>query len=298
MSSEFETSDPFSPKYPSSCYTDLSIPLRDRVTAYLQHLQKSIFDSLTELDPSAEIRRDHWQRPSNGGYGLSCVVQDGEVFEKGGVNISVLDSFLSPAMVQNMRADHAKNLDWYDPADKRMAKLPYFVCGISSVIHLRNPMGPTVHFNYRYFEVSNPLEPDSDKPKAWWFGGGSDLTPTYLFEEDAIHFHKTLKSACDKTDPKFFPEYKKWCDNYFYIPHRNEARGVGGIFFDDLSDRDPEILFKFIRDCGDSFKESYFPSMERRNDMSFTEDNKKWQQIRRGRYVEFNLVHDRGTKCE
>lgn len=150
-----------------------------------------------------------------------------------------------------------------------------------------------VHLNYRYFEV---VDQNTGEVSAWWFGGGSDLTPSYLVEEDAKHFHQTLKDACDKHDASYYPKYKKWCDDYFWISHRGEARGIGGIFFDDLESRDSESIFSFVQDCGKSFLPSYVPILKQRMNESFTEEQKLWQQLRRGRYVEFNLVHDRGTK--
>lgn len=154
-------------------------------------------------------------------------------------------------------------------------------------------MAPTVHLNYRYFETANA----DGTTNAWWFGGGTDLTPNYLFDEDAIHFHRTIKDACDKHDREYYPRFKKWCDEYFSVKHRGETRGLGGIFFDDLDEgeKDQENLFSFIQDCCTSFIPSYLPILEKRKDMPYTEREKAWQQLRRGRYVEFNLVHDRGT---
>ena len=170
-------------------------------------------------------------------------------------------------------------------------RVPFFAAGISSVMHPHNPMAPTMHFNYRYFETEewNGIEPK------WWFGGGTDLTPSYIFEEDVRHFHSTYKEACDRHDASYYPRFKKWCDEYFRIPHRDETRGVGGIFFDDLCDRPKDEIFAFSSDCCDAVCESYLPLVARRKDMNFTEKNKEWQQMRRGRYVEFNLVYDRGT---
>ncbi|CAG8785362.1 14859_t:CDS:1, partial [Acaulospora morrowiae] len=159
-------------------------------------------------------------------------------------------------------------------------------------MHPNNPHAPTIHMNYRYFEIDN----DDGTAKLWWFGGGSDLTPSYLYEEDAVHFHQTIKDACDKHDPNYYPKFKKWCDDYFFLKHRGEARGVGGIFFDDLSEKPAEEIFAFVKQCGNSFLPSYVPLIKRRKDTVFTEKEKEWQQLRRGRYVEFNLIWDRGTK--
>jgi coproporphyrinogen III oxidase len=172
-----------------------------------------------------------------------------------------------------------------DTSDRR-----FFATGLSLVIHPVNPFAPTVHANYRYFELGA-----EDEPAAWWFGGGADLTPSYLFEEDARHFHATLKALCERHDPAFWPRFKAWCDEYFFVKHRGEARGVGGIFFDDLHDRDPAALAAFAEDGLASFLPGYLPLLERRKDIPFTEAHRVWQRIRRGRYVEFNLVWDRGT---
>ncbi|KAJ1956553.1 Coproporphyrinogen-III oxidase [Dispira parvispora] len=258
--------------------------LFQRMSTFVQDLQSEIVDAITQLD-GKPFFVDRWTRPE-GGFGISCVLQEGNVFEKAGVNVSIINGKLSQAAVQQMRARN-KPIVGDDG-------IPFCVAGISIVMHPRNPMAPTVHLNYRYFEVDNPHQPG--QAQLAWFGGGSDLTPSYLFEEDAQHFHKTLKAACDRHDQAFYPRFKKWCDEYFYLPHRQEARGVGGIFFDDLDDRNLEELFAFVTDCGKSFLPSYLPIMEKRKDMPFTEEQKRWQQLRRGRYVEFNLIHDRGTK--
>ena len=152
-------------------------------------------------------------------------------------------------------------------------------------------MAPTVHANYRYFERG-----EGEKPGSWWFGGGADLTPSYLFEEDAVHFHTVLKNACDRHEVADYGAYKTWCDDYFHIKHRGERRGLGGIFFDDLNSASKHECFAFVEDCAQSFLSGYLPILERRKDLTYTEQQKDWQQIRRGRYVEFNLVYDRGTK--
>ncbi|KAI0747525.1 coproporphyrinogen III oxidase [Fomes fomentarius] len=209
------------------------------------------------------------------------------VLEKGGVNVSV-----------QMRADHSTIPDL-------QYSVPFFAAGVSLVIHPRNPHAPLVHANYRYSEITEqPTEEEQAAGKpgkviAWWFSGGSDLTPSYLYEEDAIHFHKTIKDACDPHGADVYPTFKKWCDEYFFITHRGEARGVGGIHFDDLSDgphkRDPEELFAFIKAVGDSYMPSYIPILERRARLPSTEHERRWQLIRRRRYVEFHLVYDRGT---
>uniref|UniRef100_A0A8B9DJN2 Oxygen-dependent coproporphyrinogen-III oxidase, mitochondrial n=1 Tax=Anser cygnoides TaxID=8845 RepID=A0A8B9DJN2_ANSCY len=220
-----------------------------------------------------------------GGGGISCVLQDGEVFEKAGVNVSVVFGQLSEEAARQMRS-RGKSLK--ASAD---GKLPFCAMGVSSVIHPKNPHVPTMHFNYRYFEIE-----EADGTKQWWFGGGTDLTPTYLNEEDAVHFHKTLKEACDKHDPKLYPKYKKWCDDYFFIKHRGERRGIGGIFFDDVDSPSKEEVFQFVQSCAKAIVPCYIPIVKKHCHDSFTPEEKQWQQLRRGRYVEFNLIYDRGTK--
>ncbi|GAA6059784.1 hypothetical protein JCM10212_003679 [Sporobolomyces blumeae] len=268
---------------------DSTIPLRLRMIHHIKSLQSTICTALESLEPSgAKFESSYYLRDNAKGFGDSRVLQDGATFEKAGCNISVIKSTLSPGAVRQMRAER---FDWWDGK----SDLPYFVAGCSLVVHPRNPHAPTIHFNYRYFEIQDPNDPNGE-PKAWWFGGGTDLTPSYLYEDDARAFHSMFKAACDKHDRAYYPRFKKWCDDYFYIPHRGETRGIGGIFFDDLSDRDPESIFKFVRDCSNVYLPAYYPIVERRKDQPFTEAEKRWQQLRRGRYVEFNLVYDRGTK--
>ncbi|KAI8817565.1 Coproporphyrinogen III oxidase [Fimicolochytrium jonesii] len=255
---------------------------------FVQNLQSEITAAVEEAEgpDGGRFFRDSWVR-KEGGVGISCIMQDGKVFEKAGVNISIIASKAPEQMLAHMRARKREGID----------KGPYnmFVAGISLVLHPHNPMAPTVHANYRYFELVEEGG-DHTKPVAWWFGGGCDLTPSYLFEEDAVHFHKVIKQACDKHDAGYYPKFKKWCDEYFDVKHRGERRGIGGIFFDDLENKDPNEIFEFVHDCGHSFVEQYMPILEKRKDLPYTEENKRWQQMRRGRYVEFNLVHDRGTK--
>ncbi|ORX93052.1 hypothetical protein K493DRAFT_338497 [Basidiobolus meristosporus CBS 931.73] len=256
--------------------------MSQRMANYVKKLQYEIVSTLAAID-GKEFVVNQYQR-AGGGEGAVCVLQDGNVFEKAGVNVSVMSNKLPKAAVKQMR-EKPMELQGEGP-------YPFFVASISLVLHPHNPMVPTVHMNYRYFEIQD----EDGKPQAWWFGGGSDLTPSYLFEEDAVHFHSTLKQACQNHDPEFYPEFKKWCDRYFYLTHRGEARGIGGVFFDDLDTHHPEQIFKFVRECGDAFLPSYVPIVMKRKDHTFTPQQKEWQQIRRGRYVEFNLVHDRGTK--
>jgi coproporphyrinogen III oxidase len=221
-------------------------------------------------DPAVTFKVDRWTRREGGG-GISCVLQDGKRFEKAGVNISVVHGKLPPQAVRQMRS-RGKDL----PEDK---ELPFYAVGVSSVIHPVNPLIPTVHFNYRYFEV------DVGNGKTlWWFGGGTDLTPYYLNEEDAVHFHQSLKTACDKSDPSYYPKFKKWCDDYFNVSHRGERRGIGGIFFDDLDTKPQMECFKFVSDCADSVLPSYIPLIEKHYKKIYTSKQVEWQQLRRGRY--------------
>lgn len=258
--------------------------MRLRMEDFIKSEQKKIVEALEKID-GKKFRIDTWTRPHGGG-GISSVLQDGNVFEKAGVNISIVYGTLPRPAIAQMRANH-KNID------PTVDSLDFFAAGLSIVLHPINPMAPTVHLNYRYFETDNP----DGTQGAWWFGGGTDLTPSYLFDEDAIHFHKTIKEACDAHDPGYYPRFKKWCDTYFNVKHRNETRGVGGIFFDDLDEgeKDQEQTFAFVQSCLKSFLPAYVPIIEKRKDMPYTEKEREWQQIRRGRYVEFNLVHDRGT---
>lgn len=251
--------------------------MKERFYKYIQQLQEEITAALEKVDGSATFKEDIWDRPGGGG-GRTRVIENGAVFEKGGVNISAVHGVLPDTM---QKAFNVGDVD-------------FFACGLSLVIHPNNPMVPTVHANWRYFEMY-----DKQGVKVGsWFGGGQDLTPYYLFEEDAIHFHTVCKSACDKHHPDFYSKYKKVCDEYFWNSHREEARGVGGLFFDHLQETSEMTMDNwcdFVREVGDSFLKSYIPIVERRKDMSFTEENRTWQEIRRGRYVEFNLVHDKGT---
>jgi coproporphyrinogen III oxidase len=270
--------------------------MNDKFYQYILNLQDQITSKLEELDGGAQFREDIWERPEGGG-GTTRVIENGPegsgVFEKGGVNISAVHGKLPEAMQKMFGVGEAD----------------FFACGLSLVIHPKSPMVPTVHANWRYFEMY-PYENSSPSGRfrGAWFGGGQDLTPYYLFEEDAIHFHQTCKTACDKHNPEFYPKYKKQCDNYFWNAHRNEARGIGGLFFDyckDTSDSElakqtdkkmsMEDWFNFVTEVGNSFLDAYVPIVERRKDLPFTDAQKKWQEIRRGRYVEFNLVHDKGT---
>jgi coproporphyrinogen III oxidase len=239
--------------------------------------QEDICDALADIDGS-DFRIDEWEREGGGG-GDTRVIQEGGVFEKAGVNVSVVEGELSPEAAREMGGG------------THIEDRSFFAAGLSMVLHPHNPMVPTLHANYRYFERADGTEPGS-----WWFGGGADLTPAYLFEEDARHFHRTLEEACDAHDPSYYPEFKEWCDEYFYLDHRGKHRGVGGIFFDDLNDGSRDDLFSFVRDCAEAIEPSYLPIVERRREMDYQQRHLEWKRMRRGRYVEFNLVYDRGTK--
>lgn len=253
--------------------------MRQKMIDLVQHLQDTTCAAIERID-GGRFREDAWERDGGGG-GTSRVLQDGQVFEKAGVNVSVVHGTLSAEAARSMGGGH--ELGGQD--------LDFFATGVSLVLHPHNPMAPTAHANYRYFERG-----DGSKPGSWWFGGGADLTPAYLFDDDARHFHRLHKEACDRHDPTFYRRFKKWCDEYFVIAHRGESRGVGGIFFDNLHEHDRSALYAFIADCGACFVPAYVPIVERRCQLPYTDAQKQWQQIRRGRYVEFNLVYDRGTR--
>lgn len=252
--------------------------MKEQFEKYISSLQDSICQAIEKIDGREKFREDVWQRDGGGG-GVTRVISNGRVFEKGGVNRSAVFGEVTPALATQLKTNGSS----------------FFATGISLVIHPLNPMVPTVHANFRYFELY-----DQDKKKVdCWFGGGADLTPYYLFDEDATHFHHTLKEACDRSDKSFYPKFKLQCDDYFNNTHRgNERRGVGGIFYDYLrpSDRLKEkSLFEFSQSCGNAFVDAYLPIVERRMDLPFTQEQVRWQELRRGRYVEFNLIHDRGT---
>lgn len=251
--------------------------MKDQFVSYIHALQDTITTRLEGIDGTAKFQEDLWKRPEGGG-GRTRVIENGKVFEKGGVNISQVHGKLPETMQQYFGVKDAN----------------FFACGLSLVLHPVNPMVPTVHANWRYFEMYNQEGEIVDQ----WFGGGQDLTPYYLFDEDATHFHQVCKTSCDAHDASFYPKYKARCDEYFYNAHRNEGRGIGGLFFDYLKateDRSMKDWYNFVTEVGDSFLEAYVPIVEKRKDLAFAKAQKDWQEIRRGRYVEFNLVHDKGT---
>lgn len=245
---------------------------------FIHDLQNRICLSLEKMDGSARFIEDAWQR-SEGGGGITRVISNGNIFEKGGVNSSVVFGEVTEAMRTQLKIEGSS----------------WFACGISIVLHPHNPFVPTVHCNYRMFELYNEKNELADR----WFGGGTDLTPYYIIEKDIKHFHKTYKDVIDSFDPSLYPEMKKDCDQYFVNWHRNaERRGVGGIFYDYRrpdENRGLDFWISLGKACGNAFIPSYIPIVEKRKNTSFTPANKHWQEIRRGRYVEFNLVHDRGT---
>lgn len=269
---------------------------RQRVSQFLQNLQDRICEGLEQLDGQATFKEDSWKREEGGG-GRSRVLREGGVFEQGGVNFSEVWGADLPPSILVQRPEAAGH--------------GFYATGTSMVLHPHNPYIPTVHLNYRYFEAG----------PVWWFGGGIDLTPYYPFAEDAAHFHRTLKQACDQHHPEYYPTFKLWCDEYFYLKHRQETRGVGGIFFDYQDNRGKlydgphqnglaaqhgqavgivpgrtwENLFAFVQSCGDAFLPAYVPIAERRRSTEYGDRERNFQLYRRGRYVEFNLVYDRGT---
>jgi coproporphyrinogen III oxidase len=247
---------------------------------FVHHLQEIICKKLEEADGKALFNSDKWQRAAGkGGGGLTKVIEHGDVFEKGGVNTSVVYGKVTENMKKHMILNGIK----------------WFACGISIVLHPVNPWIPTVHCNYRMFELYDENDELSDR----WFGGGTDLTPYYLVESDARHFHETYKRVCDQFDPTFYPEFKQNCDNYFINTHRNnECRGIGGIFYDHQrpdEKHDSTFWMNFGKACGNAFLPAYLPLVEDNKRKNFNEKQKYWQEIRRGRYTEFNLIHDRGT---
>ena len=251
--------------------------MKDQFYKHIENLQDSITSKIEEIDGLAKFEEDIWQRQEGGG-GRTRVIENGAIFEKGGVNISAVHGELPEILRKQFNVDEGT----------------FFACGLSLVLHPINPMIPTVHANWRYFEMYDT----TGKMVTQWFGGGQDLTPYYLFDEDAIHFHTVCKNVCDSYSPDFYSTFKKNCDDYFWNAHREEARGVGGLFFDYLKATNSFTIldrYNFVTAVGASFLESYLPIVKKRKDIPFTISQKDWQEIRRGRYVEFNLVHDRGT---
>ena len=245
------------------------------VEQYLKGLQRSICEELSAIDGAASFETESWDRPEGGG-GISRVLAEGDVFEKGGVNFSYVEGGKMPGSATQHRPE--------------LAGRSFKAMGVSLVMHPRNPYAPTSHANVRCFVA----EKDGEAP-VWWMGGGFDLTPYYGREEDVVHWHQTAKNACDPFGDDVHAKYKKWCDDYFYLPHRAEPRGVGGLFYDDLNEWGFKKSFDFMQSVGDSFSRAYVPIVLNNKDRDYGERERQWQLYRRGRYVEFNLVFDRGT---
>jgi len=253
----------------------------ENIEAFFKDLQDRICRAIEKEDGTGNFHEDQWEHHSGGG-GRTRLIENGSVIEKGGVNFSSVRGEVHPRLRQQMNLNETDDFH-------------FTATGVSIVMHPQSPKVPIIHMNVRYFELSNGT---------CWFGGGIDLTPHYVVEEDAIFFHHQLKNACDKHHPAFYPKFKTWADDYFYIPHRDETRGIGGIFFDYLKPDEPgngqnlskDALFGFVKDVGESFAPIYVSLMAKHRDDAFTDQEKQWQFLRRGRYVEFNLVWDRGTK--
>jgi len=251
------------------------MPQVEKIKSYFLQLQDNICSELEATDGRAKFITDEWQREQGGG-GRTRVIGNGAVIEKGGVNFSHVFGDSMPASATAHRPE--------------LAGRNFQAMGVSLVIHPNNPFAPTSHMNVRFF-----IAEKEDADPVWWFGGGFDLTPFYGFEEDCIHWHQVSKQACEPLGEQAYAKYKKWCDEYFYIKHRNEARGIGGLFFDDLNQPDFETTFEFTQSVGDHYTKGIVPILEKRKDTPYTVEQKAFQKIRRGRYVEFNLVYDRGT---
>jgi coproporphyrinogen III oxidase len=247
----------------------------DEIKNYLLTLQNTICTALESADGEAAFFEDAWEREQGGG-GRTRVLTGGKLFEQAGVNFSHVFGDTLPASATVHRPE--------------LAGTSFQAMGVSLVIHPLNPFIPTTHLNVRFFVAEK-----AGQEPIWWFGGGYDLTPYYGFKEDCVHWHQTAKAACDTVDDALYPKFKKWADDYFFIKHRNEARGVGGIFFDDFNDYDFETCFGFMKSVGDTFLDAYLPIVEKRKDIAYTQAQRDFQLYRRGRYVEFNLVYDRGT---
>ncbi|MBI5782705.1 MAG: oxygen-dependent coproporphyrinogen oxidase [Gammaproteobacteria bacterium] len=247
----------------------------DTVKNYLLDLQDRICTAIEREDAKEKFREDAWQRAEGGG-GRSRILADGTVFEQAGVNFSHVFGTDLPASATAHRPE--------------LAGRSFQALGVSLVIHPRNPYAPTSHANVRFFIAEKPgAEP------VWWFGGGFDLTPYYGLEEDCVHWHKTAKAACDPFGADYYPRFKKWCDEYFFLKHRNEPRGIGGLFFDDLNENGFKRCFGFLKSVGDHYIPAYLPIVQKRKATPYGERERDFQLYRRGRYVEFNLVYDRGT---
>jgi coproporphyrinogen III oxidase len=250
---------------------------KEEITDWFQSLQDTICDQLETADGNGIFHEDIWKREGGGG-GRTRVITNGQIIEKGGVNFSAVHGTLAPNISEALG----------------LSKSKFYATGVSIVMHPLSPMVPIIHMNVRYFETTNEVG-----EKKWWFGGGIDLTPHYVDPKDATYFHTQLKQVCDQHDPEYYSEFKTWADDYFFIKHRNETRGIGGIFFDRLNEQKGKSkaeLFEFVKAVGESFAPIYVHLMTKNHKLDYTKDHVKWQKLRRGRYVEFNLVWDKGTK--
>ena len=255
----------------------MNAPDIDDVAEFLETVQNQVCDALERAEGGGvRFRHDHWQREGGGG-GHSRVLENGAVIERAGVNFSRVSGDQLPASASARRP--------------HLAGRSFEAIGVSVIVHPLNPYAPTSHANLRFFQAPATMGADA----VWWFGGGFDLTPYYGFDEDAVHWHQTAKAACDSFDADLYQRLKKWCDDYFYVTHRNEPRGIGGLFFDDFDDGGFERSFAFVRSVAEHYLQAYMPILERRKDMPFSGRERDFQLYRRGRYVEFNLVYDRGT---
>lgn len=280
--------------------TQTQLPISTRFEKVLRDMFDNVCQAIEDID-GTQLQEQCWTKSpqnqwihaennenNNGIIYIDKALNSGNVFEKVGINYVSMQGELPPGMTfQGTDAVMTEPSN----GETNGKGTSFFATSTSVVINANNPMVPTAHVNYRYFQLGDGTEPGS-----WWFGGGGDLTPIYLFEEDAIHFHRIHKEACDKHNPEFYPRFKKWCDEYFYLHHRGESRGVGGIFFDNLQSENVEDLSAFVKTCSEAFIPAYMPIIEKRKDMEFTEQNKYWQRLRRGRYAEFILLHDRGVR--
>ena len=248
----------------------------EQVEKYLLNLQNDNCEEFGAIDSKSSFDNDVWERNDGRGRGVTRVISDGSLFEKGGVNFSIISGEKMPKSATELRPE--------------LEGRKYTALGISLVFHPQNPFVPTTHANVRFF-----IAEEKGKEPLWWFGGGFDLTPFYGFEEDAIHWHTVARNACKPFGKSVYKKYKKWCDDYFYLNHRDEQRGVGGLFFDDLNEEGFDTCFEFMKSVGSHFCEAYKPIVLKRQGMSFTEKQREFQLFRRGRYVEFNLIQDRGT---
>ena len=248
----------------------------EQVKKYLINLQNDICEEFGGLDSKSSFDKDVWERDDGRGSGITRVISNGSLFEKGGVNFSIISGDRMPKSATESRPE--------------LEGRKFKAVGISLVLHPDNPFIPTTHANLRFFIAEN----EKEEP-LWWFGGGFDLTPYYGFEEDVIHWHQVANNACKPFGDKIYDRYKKWCDDYFYLSHRNEQRGIGGLFFDDLNEGGFESCFEFMQSIGNHFSKAYMPIIKKRQSIPFTKKHKEFQLFRRGRYVEFNLIQDRGT---